>query len=136
FRVARAAQLHRRLTYAPAWAVPLHWLSLLPLAAARSIGHLIAKRPTLVAPELAAGLAAVVDTGVAGARTNLRRGRTLGWAAIEGLRMPTSEVRERRAQQAEALAIARAGGIPRAPRTGFVSGGGLWVLLAMALTGI
>lgn len=136
FRVARAAQLHRRLTYAPAWAVPLHWLSLLPLAAARSIGHLIAKRPTLVAPELAAGLAAVVDTGVAGARSNLRRGRTLGWAAIEGLRMPTSEVRERRAQQAEALAIARAGGIPRAPRTGFVSGGGLWVLLAMALTGI
>lgn len=135
-RIARSAQLHRRLVYAPGWAVPLHWLSLLPLAVGRSIGHLVAKQPTLVAPELAAGLAAALDAGVVGARRNLAHGRTLGWAAIDGLRMSTGEVRERRAQQAEAVAIARAGGIPRAPRTGFVSGGGLWVLLIMALTGI
>ncbi len=34
--VTRRAQLHRRLAYAPAIAVPLHWLSLLPLALCRS----------------------------------------------------------------------------------------------------
>src|SRR5690606_27127957 len=41
----RRAQLHRRLVYAPAAAVPFHWLSLLPLALWRSVTHLIGKRP-------------------------------------------------------------------------------------------
>lgn len=35
--VTRLAQLHRRLAYAPAIALPLHWLTLLPLALWRSI---------------------------------------------------------------------------------------------------
>ena len=48
-RWRRRAQLHRRLVYAPLAAVPLHWLSLVPLALVRSILHLLRKRPTLVA---------------------------------------------------------------------------------------
>ncbi|HRQ00746.1 MAG TPA: hypothetical protein PK781_09835, partial [Terrimesophilobacter sp.] len=135
-RIGRVAQLHRRLTYAPGWAVPLHWLSLLPLAAARAVGQVVAKRPTLVAGEFAAALAALFDAGVASSRRNLKRTRVVGWAAIDGLRMPTAELRERRAQQREAVAIAREGGIPRAPRTGFVSGGGIWAVLAMSLVGV
>lgn len=135
-RLQRAAQLHRRLVYAPGWAVPLHWLSLLPLAAARTIGHLVAKRPALVTGEFTAALTTMLDTRVAAARRHLTRTRTLGWAAIDELRMPTAELRERRAQQREAIAIARAGGIPRAPRTGFVSGGGIWAVLVMALTSL
>src|SRR5690606_33800164 len=89
-----------------------------------------------VAGEFTAAFAAVFDAGVAGARRNVKRGRVVGWAAIDGLRMPTAEVRERHAQQREAAAIARAGGIPRAPRTGFVSGGGIWVVLVMSLVGV
>src|SRR5690606_10174774 len=42
--VTRIAQLHRRLAYAPAIAVPLHWLTLLPLALWRTASHLIGKR--------------------------------------------------------------------------------------------
>lgn len=135
-RIARAAQLHRRLVYAPAWAVPLHWLTLLPLALLRAAGHLIAKRPGRVTAEFTVAITAMLDTGIVSARRNLRRTRSLGWAAIDGLRMPTSELRELRAQQREADAIARAGGIPRAPRTGFVSGGGIWVVLVMAVAAL
>src|SRR6478735_3183831 len=36
-RQQRTAQLHRRLVYAPAVLVPVHWLSLVPLAMLRSI---------------------------------------------------------------------------------------------------
>jgi GT2 family glycosyltransferase len=54
----RAAQLHRRLVYAPAAALPLHWLSLLPLAILRAIGQLLAKRPGAVGGELGSALTA------------------------------------------------------------------------------
>ena len=54
----RAAQLHRRLVYAPAAALPFHWLSLLPLAIIRAIGQLVAKRPGAVGGELVSALAA------------------------------------------------------------------------------
>ncbi len=36
-RIRRVAQLHRRLVYAPAAAVPFHWLGLVPLAILRSM---------------------------------------------------------------------------------------------------
>ena len=55
-RLARTAQLHRRLVYAPAAAVPFHWLALLPLAVLRSVGLLFAKRPGAVAGEFGAWL--------------------------------------------------------------------------------
>ena len=45
-RIGRAAQLHRRLTYAPGGALVFHWLSLVPLAFLRSLGHLLGKRPS------------------------------------------------------------------------------------------
>ncbi|HRN30010.1 MAG TPA: glycosyltransferase family 2 protein, partial [Terrimesophilobacter sp.] len=80
-RLGRAAQLHRRLAYAPGWVVSLHWLSLLPLAAARAVGQVVAKRPTLVAGEFAAAIAALFDAGEAGSRRNLKRTRVVGWAA-------------------------------------------------------
>src|SRR5690606_24061115 len=57
-RIARTAQLHRRFVYAPALAVPLHWLSLLPLALLRSIVQLLAKRPGAVPGEISAAFRA------------------------------------------------------------------------------
>ncbi|MFX5656595.1 hypothetical protein ABTE24_20685, partial [Acinetobacter baumannii] len=52
----RTAQLHRRLAYAPAPAVLLHWLSFLPVALWRTIAHLVGKVPHKVVPEWGATL--------------------------------------------------------------------------------
>ncbi len=131
-RLHRAAQVHRRLAYAPALAVPLHWLSIVPLAILRSLGHLAAKRPALIGGELAAGIAGAFDTAVPVARRNLRRTRALGWRAVDALRMPWSEVREHRAHD-------RAVSAPAAPaRVGpaFFAGGGAWMVLLTALAGV
>lgn len=94
--MTRRAQLHRRLTYAPAAAVPLHWLSLLPLALWRSITHLIGKRPGEVAPEWGAALAAMVGFGpVARSRAGIRKFRRASWASIAPLRVSHDQLRQR-----------------------------------------
>ena len=134
--VRRAAQLHRRLVYAPAGALPLHWLSLLPLAIVRAIGHLLAKRPGAVGGEISTAIAAAFGAnGIAAARRNFRRTRKLGWGSIAALRMPPAEVRERRAQARETISAADAPS-SRAPAVGFVSHGGLWVVVIAAVIGL
>lgn len=130
-RIRRRAQLHRRLVWAPALAVPFHWLTFLPLAILRSLAHLVAKRPGSVSGELAAGITAAFDGSVPGARSRLRRSRVLGWAAIAPLRMPIGEVRERQAQERAASVIAVTG--VRDRPSFFASGGGWMVLLAIVL---
>ncbi len=135
-RLVRSAQLHRRLVYAPALALPAHWLALLPLAVIRSIGHLIAKRPGLVPGEFAAaaGTAGRLRM-IAVARRNLRRTSRLGWKSVAPLRLSWAEVRERRAQSRE-TALAEeltSDGIDLEPEVvGFFTGGGLWVTLGAA----
>lgn len=131
-RLRRTAQLHRRLTYAAALAVPLHWLSLLPLAIVRALGHLLNKRPTLVGAEFAAALAvAFSGSAVPNARRRLARGRTMGWAAIDPLRMPRDEARRRRAIARDARLSAHEDSRP--PRPAFAPGGALVVVLAALL---
>jgi len=141
FRIARTAQLHRRLVYAPAWAVPVHWLSLMPLAVLRAILDLIAKRPGAIGGEFRAAFTAAFSGGVGTARRNLRRTRTLGWAAIAPLRMRLADVGERRAQAREAELAEIEGpaalrGADSPDRPGFVSHGGLWVVVLAGLIGI
>ncbi|MER3388701.1 MAG: glycosyltransferase [Microcella sp.] len=132
-RWRRRAQLHRRLVYAPLAAVPVHWVSLVPLALLRSILHLLRKRPTLVVGELLAALAvAFSGTAVSSARSRLARGRTVGWEAIEPLRMPRDEARRRRAIARDALLSAREDDRP--PRPDFLPGGGL-IVAVLALIG-
>lgn len=133
-RLARAAQLHRRLVYAPAVAVPLHWLSLLPLALLRALGQLLLKRPDFVGGEFRAALTAAFTGGVGAARSRLRRTRTIGWAAVAALRMPRREVRERRAHAREPGITAGTSGEFR-PVAGFVGDGGLWVFALTAAVG-
>jgi len=132
-RFDRSAQLHRRLTYAPAAAVPVHWLSLVPLAITRSIAHLLGKNPGAIGGEFSAAFAAAFGTGIAASRTNLRRERSLGWGVIAPFRMPWREVRELRANRREARAVTElvAADAPRA-RAAFLSGGGAWVVIALA----
>ncbi|QAY74561.1 glycosyltransferase family 2 protein [Agromyces protaetiae] len=133
-RQTRAAQLHRRLVYAPAAVVPLHWVSLLPLAVVRSIGLLLAKAPGAIAGELGAALAAMFSFGkVARARRTLRRQKTVGWSAVAPLRVQPDEVRRRRRAAAEARR-ARASG--RAEELQFLGTGGGWVLLGSAVASV
>ncbi|MES2171353.1 MAG: glycosyltransferase [Actinomycetota bacterium] len=135
-RSARAAQLHRRLVYAPPLAVPLHWLSLLPIGLLRALGRLLAKQPGLIGGELSAALGAAFGGGVPTARSRLGRTRRLGWSAIAPLRLPPREVRERRAQAREALLPPPSGPSSGRPVAGFISHGGLWVVVLAAVLGV
>ncbi|HTL41199.1 MAG TPA: glycosyltransferase family 2 protein [Pseudolysinimonas sp.] len=133
-RLARSAQLHRRLVYASGGALIWHWLGLVPLAVLRSIGHLVGKRPGLIGAELASGFAAAFDGSVGRARARLRKTRRIPWAAIAPLRVPADEVRERRAAARE-----RRGGRAEEPelvRASFLGGGGAWLVLFAALVGV
>lgn len=126
--VTRLAQLHRRLAYAPAFAVPLHWLALLPLALWRSITHLVGKRPEAVAPEWGAAATAMVRFGaIARSRRRIRSFRTSGWASIAPLRVSSGDLRRRlddgHGSEGGAISELR-----------FFSGGGAWAVLA-ALVG-
>lgn len=133
-RAARAAALHRRLVYAPAVAVPLHWLSYLPLAVLRSIRHLLVKRPGVILGEFGAALGTMFSgMRVARARRILKASRTTGWSAIAPLRMQPDEVRRRRQAAAEARR-ARARG--RSDELQFLGTGGGWVLLATSAASV
>lgn len=138
-QIARSAQLHRRLVYAPPAALPLHWLSLIPLAIIRSIVHLVAKRPGAVGAELVAAFLAVFDVlPVIRARRNLRRTRRLGWKVIAPLRLSWRRAREQRAHRQEHDdGTAHAGPVVYLEEPiGFVAGGGLWAVLATGLVGL
>jgi len=129
----RVAQLHRRLVYAPAFAVPLHWLTLLPLALWRTVVDLVRKQPGRIPSEWAAAAVAVVAVAsVWRARRRLARtkggsdrDRTGSWAQIAPLRTTRAELRERLDDDPE---VALGGA--RRPDLRFFSGGGAWLVLA------
>lgn len=128
--VRRLAQLHRRLAYAPAPAVPLHWLSLLPLALWRSITHLVGKRPEAVIPEWAAALTAMLRLGaIARSRAGIRSFRSSGWASIAPLRVTSSQMRRRLddGHGSEGGAVSE---------LHFFSGGGAWAVLGALVVSI
>jgi GT2 family glycosyltransferase len=132
-RLARQAQLHRRLVYAPLLAVVPHWLSIVPLGLLRALGQLLRKRPGAAPAELlAAGIVLVTCFApVIRARGRLSRTRTVGWAAVAPLRISGREVRHRRA-------LVRENGRPTRHRlsAGFAGGGGLATVGAAAAVSI
>ena len=133
-RAARAAALHRRLAYAPAWAVPLHWLSFLPLAVIRSIRLLLVKQPGAIPGEFAAALTTMFSgLRVGRARRVLKSSRTTGWSAIAPLRMQPDEVRRRRQAVAEDRRMRARG---RTDDVQFLGSGGGWVLLGAAAASV
>lgn len=132
-RVARTAQLHRRMVYAPAGALLIHWLSLVPLALLRSIGELLVKRPGAIGGEFAAAFRVAFDGSVPAARARLRRAKKLGWGAIAALRIPSDQVRELRAAARDRAAGEGEPDLVRAP---FFGGGGAAVTLIAAVVGI
>lgn len=120
----RTAQLHRRLAYAPAATVVLHWLSFLPLALWRTVAHLVTKAPHRVLPEWGATLLVMArPAAVARARRRIRAVRTVGWSRIAPLRVSRAEMRVR--WQGDV-------GDPDAPvrsELHFFVGGGAWTVL-------
>ncbi|WP_344817696.1 glycosyltransferase [Microbacterium soli] len=120
----RRSQLHRRLAYAPAAAVPLHWLSLLPLALWRSITHLVAKRPGEVVPEWGAALRTMLNPGaLARSRGAIRSFRRASWADIAPLRVTRAQLKQRLddGHGTEHGAVSE---------LNFFGGGGAWAVLA------
>jgi GT2 family glycosyltransferase len=98
-RLRREAQLHRRLVYAPLPLVPVHWLSILPIAVLRALGQILRKAPGSAPAELVAALV-VFGTrfaAVARSRSRIARDHEAGWASIAPLRLRWREVRHRRA---------------------------------------
>ncbi|WP_417554194.1 glycosyltransferase [Microbacterium sp.] len=127
---SRRSQLHRRLAYAPASLVPLHWISLLPLALWRSVTHLIAKRPGDVAPEWGAAIATMVRLGaVARSRRAIRSFRRTSWADIAPLRVTRVQLKARLddGHGTERGAVSE---------LNFFGGGGAWAVLAALVVGI
>jgi GT2 family glycosyltransferase len=127
-RIRRAAQLHRRMVYAPAAVLVLHWLSLVPLGLVRALGHTIARRPRFAAGEIGAAFTAAFDGTVPAARARLARTRRLGWASLAPLRVTWSQVRELRA-----AASASVDPGSTSTRLGFFSAGGAWIVLIAAI---
>ncbi|PPF82436.1 glycosyltransferase family 2 protein [Subtercola sp. Z020] len=129
----RAAQLHRRLVYAPAFAVVFHWLSLVPLAVLRTFFQVLRKQPGAVAGEYGAAFRTAFSGRVGEARRRIRTTRKVGWGAIAPLRVPGAEVRRRNALVRE-LALSRARGA-RGVREelNFFSGGGAAIVVAAAV---
>ncbi len=125
----RTAQLHRRLVYAPAWAVVLHWLSYLPLALVRTIGMLLAKQPGDILPEWGATLTVMArPAAVARARRGIRTGRAVSWAQLAPLRVTSAQLRQRLDDD-----------VVEGPGRGelrFFSGGGAWIVLGALLVSV
>jgi GT2 family glycosyltransferase len=133
-RAIRAAQLHRRMVYAPAAAVLFHWLSLVPLAIVRSIWQLLRKEPGAIVGEFAAALAvAFSGMRVANARKQFAATKKLGWGSIASLRVTSAEVRRRHALRREASLAGIRGARPEIQ---FFSGGGAWTVLGAAVLGV
>ncbi|SDQ73729.1 Glycosyltransferase, GT2 family [Curtobacterium sp. UNCCL20] len=133
-RMHRQAQLHRRMTYAPAGVLWIHWLTLVPFAIGRAVGHLVAKHPSAVGAELAAAFAVAFGGGVGRARKVLARNKKIGWAAVEPLRVSWRRVHERRTTSRD-VELARVEDAPIA-RASFLSDGGIWVVLAAAVLSV
>lgn len=134
--MVRTAQLHRRLVYAVSGLVPLIWLSILPLAVARTILHLVRKSPGSVAGEWRASALAMARMGsVARARGRIRAaaratGIRVPWAQLAPLRVTRAELIRRfddpddTATEADVRTDLR-----------FFTGGGAWTVLAALVVG-
>ena len=134
FRLRRTAQLHRRMAYAPALLLVVHWLSLVPLAVARSIIRLLRKQPGAIGGELAAAfVVAFAWLRTARARRTVRRAKSVGFSAIAPLRMRLADARRMRLMARES-ARARSGRSRTELR--FFAGGGVWAVVAMGIVGV
>lgn len=128
--VSRVAQLHRRLTYAPAWAVLLHILSFPFLAFGRTLQHLINKQPERVLPEWGATLLTGLRWGAIARSRRTLAGSRAGFKRVAPLRLTPRQVKAAERQQAtEDNTTVKT-------ELHFFSGGGAWVTLAALVVSV
>ncbi|GAB2841951.1 glycosyltransferase [Microbacterium insulae] len=130
---SRVAQLHRRLAYAPAAAVVLHWLAILPLAAWRTVADLVRKEPGSILPEWGAAFVALLrPVAVARSRRRLAGAKRTSWAQLAPLRTSGTELREQFGDESGDAFISA----PRRSELRFFSGGGAWLVLGALVVSI
>ncbi|GAA2004115.1 glycosyltransferase [Microbacterium ulmi] len=128
---ARTAQLHRRLAYAHALALPFVWLALVPLVVWRTGVLLVRKTPSLIWPEWAATLVAFFrPAAVVRSRRRIRRARRASWSQLAPLRVSHAELRQRFDDDPD---VPTGDAAPQRGELRFFSGGAAWLVLA-ALT--
>jgi len=128
YRADRTAQLYRRLVYAPALMMLLHWLWMPMLGILRMVWALIREQPGRIGAEFMASMAVFFKLGaVSRARKSLRAINTAGWDAIDPLRVDPKTVRTVRMIDREAILI-RQGRQPKERH--FIVTGGLSVVIA------
>lgn len=133
-REARTAQLHRRISYAPAFAAFFMWLGLPLLAVARVCWALIREQPGNMWGEFSSALRVFFRPGaITASRRRIRNANSSGWGAVKPLRVDPKTVRTARMIDREAILVAQ--GRLR-DDLHFISGGGLAVLIASVLLAI
>ncbi|QZY52981.1 glycosyltransferase [Leucobacter tenebrionis] len=133
-RQARTAQLHRRISYAPAPVAFFEWLGLPIYAVLRVLWALIREQPGFMIGEFAAAFTVFFKPhAIIASRRRIRKHSTAGWPAIRQLRIDPKSVRTARMIDREAI-LASSGRQRR--ELHFISSGGLAVLAAAAVAAI
>ncbi|WP_017793163.1 glycosyltransferase [Leucobacter salsicius] len=136
-RQARAAALHRRISYAPAPLAFLAWLGLPLYGLMRVLWALIREQPGYMIGEFVAAYSVFFKPhALIASRRRLKRSSKVGWGALRGLRIDPKSVRTARMIDREAV-LASTGRLRR--ELHFISSGGLAVVttavvVAIALT--
>lgn len=127
YREGQVAQLHRRISYAPALFAFFMWLGLPILAVARVAWALIREHPGRMWGEFAAAMRVFFTPGsILASRRRIRRLRGPGWSAVKPLRIDTKTVRTTRMIEREAILASQG---RRRGELHFISNGGLAVLV-------
>lgn len=133
-RQARAADMHRRISYAPAPVAFLEWLGLPLYALMRMLWALVREQPGHMIGEFVAALTVFFRPhALIASRRRLKRGSRVGWAALRGLRIDPKSVRTARMIDREAV-LASSGRLRREMH--FISSGGLAVVTAAVVAAI
>ncbi|GAA1467521.1 hypothetical protein GCM10017607_06970 [Microbacterium thalassium] len=129
----RVARLHRHLAYAPPVLAVAFWLVLLPLAAVRTVLHLLRKQPGLIVPDWMASVVVFARVlPVLRARAGIARTRRAAWSQLAALRATRAQERERTDDAGDDDV---AGGYRR-PELRFFTGGGAWLVLAALVVSV
>lgn len=133
-REARTAQLHRRISYAPAIAAFFMWLGLPLLAVLRVAWALIREQPGNMWGEFSSAFRVFFTPGsIVASRRRVRDANSAGWGAVKPLRVDPKTVRTAKMIDREAILVSQ--GRLR-DELHFISSGGLAVLLASVLVTI
>ena len=130
-RKARAAQLHRRVSWAPALLAPFIWLALPVVGIVRMFWALLREQPGYMLGELVAALTVFFRPHmILRSRSRIRHQSRAGWSAVKPLRIDPKAVRTARMIDREAILTAQG---RNRRELNFISTGGRAVLLVAFL---